>query len=72
MFLDSLLEWLYLKVVRSQNTERFLCSLLLQLMEKLEEFVTGDRKCFENNIRVCLSSSKCFVKVNIKNMHFPS
>uniref|UniRef100_A0A8C4ZPE4 Fork-head domain-containing protein n=1 Tax=Gadus morhua TaxID=8049 RepID=A0A8C4ZPE4_GADMO len=33
-----------------------------QLMEKLEEFVTGDRKCFENNIRVCLSYSKCFVK----------
>ncbi|KAJ3609427.1 hypothetical protein NHX12_023948, partial [Muraenolepis orangiensis] len=34
-----------------------------QLMEKLEEFVTGDRKRFENNIRVCLSSSKCFVKI---------
>ncbi|XP_062842167.1 forkhead box protein Q1 [Trichomycterus rosablanca] len=33
-----------------------------QIMERLGVFVTGDRKGLENNIRVCLSSNKCFVK----------
>ncbi|TSK31443.1 Forkhead box protein H1 [Bagarius yarrelli] len=36
-----------------------------QIMKKLELFVSGDRKGLENNIRVCLSSNKCFVKVPI-------
>ncbi|CAL8294033.1 unnamed protein product [Merluccius merluccius] len=35
-----------------------------QLMEKLEEFVThSSRKCVENNVRMCLSNHKCFVKI---------
>ncbi|KAB5530851.1 hypothetical protein PHYPO_G00134090 [Pangasianodon hypophthalmus] len=36
-----------------------------QIMKKLGVFVTGDRKGLENNIRVCLSSNKCFAKVPI-------
>uniref|UniRef100_A0AAY5KL36 Fork-head domain-containing protein n=1 Tax=Esox lucius TaxID=8010 RepID=A0AAY5KL36_ESOLU len=34
-----------------------------QLMDRLEAFISGDRKGIENNIRVCLSSNDCFVKV---------
>ncbi|KAF7691352.1 forkhead box protein H1 [Silurus meridionalis] len=36
-----------------------------QIMKSLGVFVSGDRKGLENNIRVCLSSNKCFVKVPI-------
>jgi len=32
-------------------------------MKKLEPFVFGDKKGIENNIRVCLSSNRCFAKV---------
>ncbi|XP_075995589.1 uncharacterized protein LOC142989786 [Genypterus blacodes] len=36
-----------------------------QLMEKLEPYFSEDKKSVENNIRVCLSASKCFVKVPV-------
>uniref|UniRef100_A0A8C1UMY0 Fork-head domain-containing protein n=1 Tax=Cyprinus carpio TaxID=7962 RepID=A0A8C1UMY0_CYPCA len=36
-----------------------------QIMKKLEPFVLGDKKGIENNIRVCLSSNRCFVKVPV-------
>ncbi|XP_026112957.1 forkhead box protein H1-like [Carassius auratus] len=36
-----------------------------QIMKKLEPFVLGNKKCVENNIRVCLSSNRCFVKVPV-------
>ncbi|XP_075306472.1 forkhead box protein H1-like [Odontesthes bonariensis] len=34
-----------------------------QLMKKLTPAVSEGRKCVENNVRVCLSSHKCFVKI---------
>ncbi|XP_051527248.1 forkhead box protein H1-like [Myxocyprinus asiaticus] len=34
-----------------------------ELMNTMTTFVDGDRKGLENNIRVCLSSNDCFVKV---------
>ncbi|KAK2830288.1 hypothetical protein Q5P01_018219 [Channa striata] len=34
-----------------------------QLMDKLEPLFCEDRKSAENNVRVCLSTYKCFVKV---------
>uniref|UniRef100_A0A8C2EJ64 Si:ch211-239d6.2 n=1 Tax=Cyprinus carpio TaxID=7962 RepID=A0A8C2EJ64_CYPCA len=36
-----------------------------ELMNAVRIFVDGDRKGLENNIRVCLSSNTCFVKVPI-------
>lgn len=36
-----------------------------QIMKKLEPFVFGDKKGIENNIRVCLSSNRCFAKVPV-------
>lgn len=39
-------------------------------MKKLDIFVSGDRKGLENNIRVCLSSNKCFVKVSWSSQCF--
>uniref|UniRef100_A0A3Q1IZD5 Fork-head domain-containing protein n=1 Tax=Anabas testudineus TaxID=64144 RepID=A0A3Q1IZD5_ANATE len=36
-----------------------------QLMDKLAPLLCEDRKSVENNIRVCLSTHKCFVKVSI-------
>ncbi|RXN06623.1 forkhead box H1-like protein [Labeo rohita] len=36
-----------------------------ELMNAVTIFVDGDRKGLENNIRVCLSSNNCFVKVPI-------
>ncbi|XP_073786924.1 uncharacterized protein isoform X1 [Danio rerio] len=36
-----------------------------QIMKKLEPFVFGEKRNFENNIRVCLSAKKCFVKVPV-------
>ncbi|KAG1947370.1 forkhead box protein H1 [Pimephales promelas] len=36
-----------------------------ELMNAVTIFVDGDRKGIENNIRVCLSSNNCFVKVPI-------
>ncbi|XP_055772095.1 forkhead box protein H1-like [Salvelinus fontinalis] len=41
-----------------------------QLMDKLGAFLSGDRKGIENNIRVCLSSNDCFVKVPV-NPYLP-
>ena len=38
---------------------------VLQLMDKLGPFIIEDRKSAENSIRVCLSTNKCFHKVNI-------
>ncbi|XP_048057390.1 forkhead box protein H1-like [Megalobrama amblycephala] len=36
-----------------------------QIMKKLEPFVFGEKKGIENNIRVCLSSNRCFAKVPV-------
>ncbi|XP_052440965.1 uncharacterized protein LOC127979498 [Carassius gibelio] len=36
-----------------------------ELMKAVAIFVDGDRKGLENNIRVCLSSNSCFVKVPV-------
>ncbi|KAK7138768.1 hypothetical protein R3I93_016012 [Phoxinus phoxinus] len=36
-----------------------------QIMKNLEPFVFGDKKGIENNIRVCLSSNRCFAKVPV-------
>ncbi|XP_059366295.1 forkhead box protein A4-A-like [Carassius carassius] len=36
-----------------------------ELMNAVKTFVDGDRKGLENNIRVCLSSNSCFVKVPV-------
>uniref|UniRef100_A0A667XN72 Fork-head domain-containing protein n=1 Tax=Myripristis murdjan TaxID=586833 RepID=A0A667XN72_9TELE len=38
-----------------------------ELMDNLEPFVSGDKKAFENNIRVCLSINKCFVKIPLSS-----
>ncbi|XDV34549.1 hypothetical protein PO909_004700 [Leuciscus waleckii] len=42
-----------------------------ELKNAVTIFVDGDRKGIENNIRVCLSSNNCFVKVPI-NPQFPN
>ncbi|XP_062384685.1 forkhead box protein H1 [Sardina pilchardus] len=42
-----------------------------QLMECLSAFVSGERKGLENNVRVCLSSNDCFVKVPV-NPEYPN
>uniref|UniRef100_A0A672LK99 Forkhead box protein H1-like n=2 Tax=Sinocyclocheilus grahami TaxID=75366 RepID=A0A672LK99_SINGR len=42
-----------------------------QIMKKLEPFVFGDKKGIENNIRVCLSSNRCFTKVPV-DPHYPN
>ncbi|XP_059206056.1 forkhead box protein C2-B [Centropristis striata] len=36
-----------------------------QLMDRLAPFISEDRKSVENNIRVCLSTNKCFVKIPV-------
>ncbi|XP_044192526.1 forkhead box protein H1-like isoform X2 [Thunnus albacares] len=36
-----------------------------QLMDKLGPFICEDRRSVENNIRVCLSTNKCFVKIPV-------
>ncbi|XP_027143271.1 forkhead box protein G1-like [Larimichthys crocea] len=36
-----------------------------QLMDKLAPLISEDRKSVENNIRVCLSANKCFVKIPV-------
>ncbi|XP_042292556.1 forkhead box protein C2 isoform X1 [Thunnus maccoyii] len=36
-----------------------------QLMDKLGPFICEDRSSVENNIRVCLSTNKCFVKIPV-------
>lgn len=41
-----------------------------QLMNAVTNFVDGDRKGLENNIRVCLSSNSCFVKVGISSSYY--
>ncbi|KAF4100189.1 hypothetical protein G5714_018385 [Onychostoma macrolepis] len=42
-----------------------------KLMNEVTLYVDGDRKGLENNIRVCLSSNNCFVKVPI-NPEYPN
>ncbi|XP_051519340.1 forkhead box protein H1-like [Myxocyprinus asiaticus] len=42
-----------------------------EIMKTLEPFVFGNRKGAENNIRVCLSSNSCFVKVPV-NPEYPN
>lgn len=37
-----------------------------ELMQKLKTLVTGDRRGVENNIRVCLSTNDCFIKVPLR------
>uniref|UniRef100_A0A3P8Z2A7 Fork-head domain-containing protein n=1 Tax=Esox lucius TaxID=8010 RepID=A0A3P8Z2A7_ESOLU len=46
-----------------RNGQTDIASFHLQIMDKLEAFISGNRKGIENNIRVCLSSHDCFVKV---------
>ncbi|XP_042362749.1 forkhead box protein Q1 [Plectropomus leopardus] len=36
-----------------------------QLMDRLAPLISEDRKSVENNIRVCLSTNKCFVKIPV-------
>ncbi|XP_070777305.1 forkhead box protein I1-ema [Enoplosus armatus] len=36
-----------------------------QLMDRLTPLISEDRKSVENNIRVCLSTNKCFVKIPV-------
>nr|XP_046274112.1 forkhead box protein H1 isoform X2 [Scatophagus argus]XP_046274113.1 forkhead box protein H1 isoform X2 [Scatophagus argus] len=36
-----------------------------QLMDRLAPLICEDRKSVENNIRVCLSTNKCFVKIPV-------
>uniref|UniRef100_H3BYM6 Fork-head domain-containing protein n=1 Tax=Tetraodon nigroviridis TaxID=99883 RepID=H3BYM6_TETNG len=36
-----------------------------QLMDQLAPLPSANRRSFENNIRVCLSTNKCFVKVSL-------
>nr|XP_023667806.1 forkhead box protein H1-like [Paramormyrops kingsleyae] len=36
-----------------------------QIMDKLQTVISGDRKGLQNNIRVCLTSSDCFLKVPV-------
>ncbi|XP_026112206.1 forkhead box protein H1-like [Carassius auratus] len=36
-----------------------------ELMNAVKTFVDGDRKGIENNIKICLSSNSCFVKVPV-------
>ncbi|XP_041822870.1 forkhead box protein H1-like [Melanotaenia boesemani] len=36
-----------------------------QLMDELSLVISEDRVCVENNIRVCLSSHKCFLKIPV-------
>ncbi|TMS18623.1 Forkhead box protein H1 [Larimichthys crocea] len=36
-----------------------------QLMDKLTPLISEERKSVENNIRVCLSTNKCFVKIPV-------
>ncbi|XP_063754629.1 LOW QUALITY PROTEIN: forkhead box protein Q1 [Eleginops maclovinus] len=36
-----------------------------QLMEKLAPLISDDKRSVENNIRVCLSTNKCFVKIPV-------
>uniref|UniRef100_A0A8C3GAW2 Fork-head domain-containing protein n=1 Tax=Cyclopterus lumpus TaxID=8103 RepID=A0A8C3GAW2_CYCLU len=37
----------------------------IQLMDKLAPLIYEERKSVENNIRVCLSTNKCFVKIPV-------
>lgn len=39
-------------------------------MDKLAPLICEDRKSIENNIRVCLSANKCFVKVSFQSRPF--
>ncbi|XP_035286508.1 forkhead box protein H1-like [Anguilla anguilla] len=48
-------------IQKSPNRRLTFC----QIMDNLEPFVSGDRKGLTNNIRVCLSSNDCFVKVPV-------
>ncbi|XP_072226182.1 uncharacterized protein [Leuresthes tenuis] len=36
-----------------------------QLMDKVAPFISEDRKSVENNMRVCLSTHKCFIKIPV-------
>ncbi|TDH04276.1 hypothetical protein EPR50_G00149820 [Perca flavescens] len=37
----------------------------IQLMDKLAPLICEDRRYVENNVRVCLSNNKCFVKIPV-------
>ncbi|XP_062343097.1 forkhead box protein H1 [Osmerus eperlanus] len=37
-----------------------------EMMQKIKLIVSGDRKGLENNIRVCLSTNSCFIKVPMR------
>lgn len=58
------------KFVMCQKDAKYFLLLFFQLMDRLMLLMSRDRKCLENNIRVCLSSHSCFTKVSFTFVTF--